>query len=70
MCQGTYWHRYNNLLKEGNGVSVSTAAYSPEANAAERVHKTLTQRLRARLERLGQVYSPTQYMATMYLSTR
>ena len=45
------------LLNEGSGKSLPTAAYSPEANAVERVHKTLTQRLRALTSRTGKPWS-------------
>ena len=45
------------LLKEGNVISVPTAAYSQEANAVERVHRTLGHRLRSLTHKTGKSWS-------------
>ena len=45
------------ILKEGGGVIVPTAPYSPEQNAVERVHRKLMQRIRA----LSKTYRESWY---------
>ena len=47
----------NSLLKEGNRISVPTAAYSQEANAVERLHRALGQRLRSLTHSTGKPWS-------------